>query len=70
MGAITVPSVKTIAEVTAFPDEVSVVVRAEDGMITPHQARQLAAELIAAADESATLDWLENEAGEFTIVSK
>lgn len=55
--AITIPSVTTLAEVTAFPDEVMVEIKVRDGVLTSDQARELAAALSAAADESNLLDW-------------
>ena len=70
MSKITVPAERTVAEVTAWPDEVQIVVSAPDGNLTPDQARELARLLIEAADRSAHLDFEEDSAGEFKLVEK
>ena len=70
MSKITVPTETTVAEVTAWPDEVQVSISAYDGNLTPDQARELAAMLVAAADKAPHLDLVENDKGGFDLVEK
>ncbi len=54
---ITVPDERKIATVTAWPDEVQVVIEAPDGNLTVAQANELAAQLLSAANLAPRLDW-------------
>jgi hypothetical protein len=57
---ITVQVEQTVAEVSAWPDEVYVKIEARDGNLTPEQARDLAAMLIQAAEDAPHLSWDES----------
>lgn len=57
MAKITEKRTYEIADVTAFPDEVSVVVATREFNLTPDQAREFGRLLIAAADAAPHTDW-------------
>lgn len=64
---------RELAEVRALPVEVAIdinKVEGWDGYWTPDEARAFAAQIIAAADESATLDWREKENGDLEMVPR
>lgn len=67
---ITVPSTEEIATVGAWPGEVSVAVHTLDGNLTLDQARDLAREILLAADRAEGLDFIEDEDGNFRLVEK
>jgi hypothetical protein len=68
--AVTVRVTKSIAEVTAYPEEVMVTISAEDGILTPDQARELAANILKAADHAGRLDWEEVSNGNLKLVER
>lgn len=69
-AAITRMKEEAVVEVTAWPDEVQVVINANDGSLTPDQARELASMLTKAADRSHRLDFEEKPNGDLVLVEK
>lgn len=57
-----------IAKVSAWPDdEVQVEVLARDGLLTLEQASTLAADILAAVEQSKRLSWIETAPDEYTL---
>lgn len=73
MANITRNLTRELTDVRALPDEVAIdinKVEGWDGYFTPDEAREFAAQIIAAADESATIDWREKANGDMEIVPR